>query len=508
MTQNRGLTHLILLALGIALISAGCATVPSDGSSRDRPGDGGPGPGGRMGDGMRGGTGGGMLGGGPGGQRGMGNDMAQTPKRQSTGKLSSSDEPTNVNPDGSQTISQASALQPGPSAGVFPASAVVSTVAAEPIGVDDSGKYPVSVLPPQPQAATAPPQVLGDPPPTPASMTDPMKDKDEDFWSKLAPENVWKSIKKATGNGPDENIARATFKEGQDLFLQKKFAEAADKFNTAADRWPDTPLEEDALFMLGESRFFADQYPKAHDCYALMLKKYNNSRHLDVAVQREFAIGRYWERLDAYQHKYSITPNFTDNGRPMFDTFGYAIQAFQNVRLYDPTGPLADDSVMATAIAYFQRGEYESAAADFDLLRKEYPNSEFQKNAYLLGLQAKMRIYRGKFYDPTALNEAGDIADQTLTQYGAQLGQEKDRVAKARRQILEEKANRDYAMAQYYEDHKYYGSARLYYQDLIQKYPSTDRAKDARARLDAIKGLPDVPTNYFKWLTGLFPSSK
>jgi hypothetical protein len=63
-------------------------------------------------------------------------------------------------------------------------------------------------------------------------------------------------------------------------------------------------------------------------------------------------------------------------------------------------------------------------------------------------------------------------------------------------------------MAEYYENHKYYGSARLYYQDLIQKYPSTEKAKDARTRLDAIKGLPDVPANHFKWLTDLFPSGK
>ena len=199
---------------------------------------------------------------------------------------------TGPNPGYPQGITQTSALQPGPSAGVFPPSQVVGTVASEPIGEDDSGKFPVLVLPPQPQAATAPPQVLPDPPPTPASVTDPMKGKDEDFWSKLAPENVWKSVKKATGNGPDENVARSSFKEGQDLFLQKKYAEAAEKFKTAADRWPDTPLEEDALFMLGESQFFSDQYPKAHDTYSMLLKKHNNSRHLDIAVQREFAIGR------------------------------------------------------------------------------------------------------------------------------------------------------------------------------------------------------------------------
>lgn len=445
--------------------------------------------------------------GGHGGPPGMGDGTAQNNDRHSGGKSRSKQESNSISGD-LQSVEEASALQRGPSAGVFPASAVVGTVAADPIGVDDSGKYPVSILPQQPQATTAPPQILPDPPPTPASMTDPMKGKDEDFWSKLAPENVWKSIKKAVGKGPNENVARAAFKEGQDLYLQKKYAEAADKFSLAADRWPDTPLEEDALFMLGESQFFSDQYPKAHDTFSLMLKKYNNSRHLDVAVQREFAIGRYWERLDAYQHKYAITPNVTDNARPMFDTFGYAVQAFQNVRLYDPIGPLADDSVMATAIAYFQRGEYESAAADFDLLRKEYPNSEFQKNAHLLGLQAKMRIYRGKYYDPTSLNDAGEIADQTLAQFGTQLGPEHARVEKARNQVLEEKANRDYAMAQYYEDHKYYGSARIYYQDLIQKYPSTDRAKEARERLDAIKGLPDVPTNYFKWLTDLIPSHR
>ena len=153
------------------------------------------------------------------------------------------------------------------------------------------------------------------------------------------------------------------------------------------------------------------------------------------------------------------------------------LRPFKTWRMYDPTGPLADDSVMATAIAYFQRGLYENAAQDFDLLRKEYPNSKFQKDAHLLGLQAKMRVYQGKYYDPTALNEAGEIADQALSQYGSQLGKEQEHVAKVRRQILEEKANRDFAMAEYYENHKYYGSARIYYQDLIQKYPSPKKPR-------------------------------
>ena len=72
--------------------------------------------------------------------------------------------------------------------------------------------------------------------------------------SDLAPENIYKNVKKAAGYGPDEKIARAAMQEGKALFRDKKYKEAAAKFATAADRWPDSPLEEDALFLQGRER--------------------------------------------------------------------------------------------------------------------------------------------------------------------------------------------------------------------------------------------------------------
>ncbi len=133
---------------------------------------------------------------------------------------------------------------------------------------------------------TIPPEL---PPPTGGvSVKDIKDDKDEKDkkkgfeWSDLAPENVYKNMKNAAGYGPDEKIARAAMKEGETLFRDKKYAEAAAKFATAVDRWPDSPLEEDALFLKAESEFFSDQYPKAHDTYGGLLKKYANTRHLDT----------------------------------------------------------------------------------------------------------------------------------------------------------------------------------------------------------------------------------
>ena len=161
-----------------------------------------------------------------------------------------------------------------------------------------SGVIPVSAETSAGPPPTIPPEL---PPPSGGvSIKDvkPEEEKKKGFeLSDLAPENVWKNMKKATGYGPDEKIARAAMQEGQTLFREKKYTEAAAKFATTADRWPDSPLEEDALFLKGESEFFADQYSKAHDTYGGLLKKYVNTRHLDTVAAREFAIGRYWEQV-------------------------------------------------------------------------------------------------------------------------------------------------------------------------------------------------------------------
>lgn len=393
---------------------------------------------------------------------------------------------------------------PGSRTGVIPTSATepidanAPPPAAAATGV--TGAAAGSALPP----VTAP---MYSPWKAPSAEEDlPPKDEKKGFeWSDLAPENVWKDAKKVAGFGPDQKIAQTAFQEGLALFRDKKYAEAAPKFKTASWRWPDSMLEEDSMFLLGESYFFSDQYAKAHDAYGELLKKHDNSRYLDTVVRREFALGRYWEEMHKASPHWPTTPNVSDKSRPLFDTFGHALDAYQRVRMYDPTGPLADDSVMATANAYFVKGEYESAAYNYDLLRKEYPTSEFQAQAHLLGLQAKLKVYQGKDYDGVPLTEADEIAQQTLTQFGRQLGPEKSRVEQTAKEIVEKKAERDWAMGQYFEKKRHYGSARFYYNSLMAEYPSTRHAEMARARLAEIRDKPDVPPNHFKWLTQLFP---
>jgi outer membrane protein assembly factor BamD (BamD/ComL family) len=372
--------------------------------------------------------------------------------------------------------------------------------------------------------ATAPPYgmnnaPLGPPPdntgPAPSAPivvapVSPKKSDEDNEWdfSHLAPDYTWKKFKEAMGFGPDQRLAKAAYDQGQILYNAKNYEEAAKQFYTASWRWPDSSMEEDAMFLEGESYFFADNYGAAQDAYVNLLKAHDNTRYLDTVISRLFLIATYWEQLDINAHYWPVVPNVTDRTKPWFDTLGNALACYQAVWLHDPTGPLADAALFRVANAHFRRGEWEDAAEHYDILRKNHPKSKYQKAAHLMELQAKMRIYQGPKYSIVPLNEAQEIADQALKQFPGQLGEEEQRVRAARAVLFEQRAEREWVMAQYYDNKSEYRAAREYYKVLLEKYPLTSFGQQARKRIEEISNEPDEPPNHFAWLTGLFGKGK
>ncbi len=344
---------------------------------------------------------------------------------------------------------------------------------------------------------------------TPAG-TSAKKDEDDGEWSleHLAPDNTWKEFKKTIGWGPDQHLATEAYDRGRALYNARNYDEAAKEFYTASWRWPDSTMEEDAMFLEGESYFFSDHYGNAQDSYINLLKKHDNTRYLDTVIARLFAIATYWEQLDLRTHNWPIVPNTTDKTQPMFDTFGNALACYQAVWLHDLHGPLADAALFRVGNAHFRRNEWQDAAEAYEMLRKNHPKSKYQKDAHLLELQAKMRIYQGPKYSIVPLNDAQEIGEQALKQFPGQLGQEERRVRDALATIFEQRAEREWVMAQYYDAKREFRAAREYYKVLLDKYPRTTFAQRAQQRMQEIQNEPDEPPNYFKWLSAPFGNGK
>lgn len=324
----------------------------------------------------------------------------------------------------------------------------------------------------------------------------------------LDPRVQYGKMKEAVGLGPDDKAAHDAYAEGERLFRENEFKAAAKKFSEAVDRGPHSQIEQDAMFMLAESYFFGDKYIKARDAYDNLVKEFPNTRYMDTLIDREWKIAQYWEHYEDYSPDWLMTPNAYDKSRPWLDTIGHSIKTYDNIRLNDPTGPRADDAIMATANIYFRRGRYDDADYHYTLLRTQYPKSEMQFEAHLLGLQAKLRKYQGADYDGAPLEEAKTLVKQLRMQFAGRLStEEKERLRVVEGQLNLEIATRDYRMAEYNDGTKHYGAARFYYAQVIQKYPDTELAKQARDRMAQITDEPDQPPKRLAWLVDVFPES-
>lgn len=335
------------------------------------------------------------------------------------------------------------------------------------------------------------------------------KTEDEGLIPGLDPKAQYDKVKTAIGLGPNEQFAREAYTRGDALFREKKFKAAAEEFQAAITRGPRSTIQQDAMFMLAESYFFNDQYIKARDAYDGLVKAHANTRYLDTVIDREWKIARYWEERDEHNPDWPLTPNAYDKTRPWFDTIGHAIKTYESIRLNDPTGPRADDAIMATANIYFKRARFEEADYNYTLLRREYPRSEQQFEAHLLGLQAKLRKYQGEDYDGTPLEESKTLVKQLNSQFAGRLSKvEKDRLVTVEGQLNLEIANRDYLMAAYNDKKEDYGAARFYYAKVIEKYPNTELAKKAQDRVAEIKEEPDLPAKKLAFIIDKFPESR
>jgi outer membrane protein assembly factor BamD (BamD/ComL family) len=336
------------------------------------------------------------------------------------------------------------------------------------------------------------------------------QDTDGGLLPGLDPKRAYANLREATGYGPDQTVAEALFTEGVTLMEAKNYETAAVKFEAAANRWPDTDLAAKSLFNLGECYYFQDQYKDASDAYVMLLDKHPNTPKLDATIERLWSIAQYWEQNyfgESWHAPLDYRP--LASTVPKLDTIGHAVRMYDAIRLNDPTGPRADDAIMATAGIHFRRLRYSDADYHYTLLREEYPRSDHQFEAHLLGLKAKMLRYRGPQYDGTALREAKRLEEMTRVNFSGRLSdEERQRLTEMRAQIARAIEERDLQMASYYEGTEHNGAAKYYLNRVIEEHPDTPAAEQAREKMTQLEGLPDTPDVPMEWLVEMFPANK
>ena len=317
------------------------------------------------------------------------------------------------------------------------------------------------------------------------------------------------------GKSPNEKKARASFAAAQQQYQQaqsatgeqrqKLFKAAAASYARAAERFVDPSLKEDAYFHAGESYFFADQYPESVEAFGLLVKNYPSTRYMDIVDGRRFKIAEYWINVDKEDSKYDVLPNLVNDRRPVVDTFGNAIKLFDRIRYDNPNGKLADDATMAAAVAHFEKSQFGEANELFDDLRKNFPSSDHQFQAHLLGLKVKLEVYEGPDYDGTVLDEAQEIVKRMRIAFPTEAKEHDEYLVGALKDVRLKMAEREYSVAKFYDGRGEYGAAKLYYGKVHEQFSDTNLALESEKRLAQIDNYDDSSEASMEWLTNAFP---
>jgi len=212
--------------------------------------------------------------------------------------------------------------------------------------------------------------------------------------------------------------AGQTFRDGMELFHDKDFAKARDKFDIVVKQYPASAYADSAQFYLAETYYDQEEYVTAAFEYGNVYKNYPSSR---LAPDARFMIAKCYA---------SQTP------RVQLDQEGTsnAIESFQTFIDYYPQSalvPEAEKEIMElrnrlaekyyeTAELYTTMGYYKAAIVYYDLILDQYHDSNYADKAAIGKVKVLMKRHKDKdaraalekFYSSFPNSELKEQADQ------------------------------------------------------------------------------------------------
>ncbi len=173
--------------------------------------------------------------------------------------------------------------------------------------------------------------------------------------------------------------------------------------------------------------------------------------------------------------EYERAQSFYENKK-----YNQAIDAFERILFYHPSSEYVDDAQYWLGRVYLEKKDYDQAVVEFEYLIRNFPNSAqveeayfFRAKAYLLGAPSHDR-------DLSDLEKAIRLLDEFLTRFP-----NSEYTDNARNEILSARnrlAKKELESGKLYIKLKEPDAALLYFKYIMNAYPETESAREAKFR--------------------------
>jgi outer membrane protein assembly factor BamD (BamD/ComL family) len=338
----------------------------------------------------------------------------------------------------------------------------------------------------------------------------------DSFWSKLDPRQAFSKkpeppppavegyVMRGSGLEKDARPVPGTVQaelDGAKILYQKgKYAEAAKVFHGLANNSKNPPqVAEEALFFEADSLYMQGHYPKAESTFKKLLHEFRlNGRFHEQANRRLFDIANYWlddtrKIMRAYEEYkggkrwgyWPLSYVHFQTEKPLVDIEGRAIEALEEVRLNDMTGPLGEKALWYIATVKFFRAEYHDADYYYTQIYENYPNQPLACKAVKQSIICKIMATGGSLYDGRDLQKARQLIDKANA--FPELGKDEEWLRRQIISISQQQADKDWRIAEFYRRTGHPGPAYFCYELVRRRYPDTTYSEKAVQRMKQLE---------------------
>ncbi|MEO0280487.1 MAG: outer membrane protein assembly factor BamD [candidate division WOR-3 bacterium] len=192
--------------------------------------------------------------------------------------------------------------------------------------------------------------------------------------------------------------------------------------------------------------------------FACLFKK---AKPTDLDPERYFELGLY----NFYKGKY-------DKARFYFNRVLFSGE----IKEY------TDDAQFYIAKSYLNEKQFETAISEYNFLINQFPNSEHIEEAEFDLIKLEILKVRSPLHETKELEKV--LAKLSEFQKKYPESQYIEEIKALKGEVLNILAEKIYKIAELYENMKKFNSAKIYYEELINKYPDTIWAEKAREKIN------------------------
>jgi outer membrane protein assembly factor BamD len=279
----------------------------------------------------------------------------------------------------------------------------------------------------------------------------------------------WINPKKAAKDTPEQQ-----FEWALGFYERRDWGRAIEEFEKLPANFPSSRLAAEGVYYSGLCWEGKADPTKAAEAYQRLVDRYPYSDRIKDAIRREFEIAG----------QFAAGTKMKVLGVPALYGGEKAKELYKHVVKNAPFGTYGDQAQFKIGEVYKGEGEYEEAQKAFQAVVDDYPASELVPQArYQIAycsMQASKKSQYNEQYADRAIQEFQGFKENFPVDKQALEAEEAIKTLRAK------KAQTYFEMASFYERQKKYPSAKVYYEEIVSKYPEAPVAAEARKKVDQL----------------------